>query len=282
LRPFYPSTFGSYYEPFLGSGAVFFDLLASGALESRPVLLSDQNPDLIGTWLRVRDSVGPLIAALTRLAGGHARGGAEHYRRIRDGRFNPARQAWLAEGADPAAYTVDMAAIFLYLNRTGYNGLFRVNRRGAFNVPPGRYEKPTICDAAHLRAVSAALAAPGVSIELAPFHTAALRARRGDFVYCDPPYVPLTRTANFRGYTAGGFDEGEQARLQEVVLTLAHRGVHVLVSNSSAPLVVELYGNREASAAGLRLLSVPARRAINTRADRRGLIDETLVTNYGA
>ena len=139
LRPVYPSTFGVYHEPFLGSGAVFFDLVARGHLDNRPAVLTDENPDLIGTWLRVRDSVGLVLAALERLARGHARDGADHYRRVRDRQFNPARRQWYDAGADLAAYRPEMAAMLIYLNRTGYNGLFRVNRAGGFNVPPGRY-----------------------------------------------------------------------------------------------------------------------------------------------
>lgn len=280
LRPFYPTVFGTYHEPFLGSGAVFFDLVAQGTLANRAAVLTDENPDLIGTWLRVRDSVDELLAHLAALARGHARGGAAHYRRVRDRRFNPARRAWADAGADLGAYGPDLAAMLIYLNRTGYNGLFRVNRSGAFNVPPGRYVRPRIADAELLRAVAAALSAPGITISLAPFEAVLTRARTGDFVYLDPPYAPLTATASFRSYTARGFGDADQARVQQVVLELALRGVHVLLSNSSAPLVVDLFEGREDTrAAGLEVYRVPARRAINTRADRRGVVDELLVTN---
>jgi DNA adenine methylase len=280
LRPFYPAGFARYHEPFLGSGAVFFDLVARGALGERDAVLTDENPDLIGTWLRVRDSVGEVLAVLERLARGHASGDAAHYRRVRDRQFNPARQAWYAAGADVDRYAPDLAAMFIYLNRTGYNGLFRVNRAGGFNVPPGRYVRPRIADPTLLRAVSATLSSPQVRLSLAPFESVLERASAGDFVYLDPPYAPLTTTANFRSYTARGFSEADQARVQRVMLTLAARGVHVLLSNSSAPLIVELFERRaEARAAGLRVYRVPARRAINTRADRRGVVEELLVSN---
>jgi DNA adenine methylase len=280
LRSFYPAGFATYHEPFLGSGAVFFDLVARGDLGNRDAVLTDENPDLIGTWLRVRDSVGEVLAVLEHLASGHSRGDATHYRRVRDRQFNPARQAWFAAGADVERYGPDLAAMLIYLNRTGYNGLFRVNRAGGFNVPPGRYVRPRIADEKLLRAVSATLCSPRVTLLLAPFESVLDRARAGDFVYLDPPYAPLTTTANFRSYTASGFSEADQTRVQRVMLALAARGVHVLLSNSSAPLIVELFEHRaEARAAGLQVYRVPARRAINTRPDRRGVIDELLVTN---
>lgn len=281
LRTYYPARIGAYHEPFLGSGAVFFDLWASGRLAGRPVWLSDENPDLVGSYIRVRDSVGDLIPALERLADGHARGGRQFYYEVRDGLFNPERSAWWAAGGRPDAYPVELAAALLYLNRTGYNGLFRLNKRGGYNVPAGRYARPRIVDAGRLRAVAAVLAAPGVSVTCQPFEAAGARAERGDFVYFDPPYAPLGVTANFRHYTAGGFSDDDQARLQALAVQLAGAGVHVLLSNSSAEVIVRLYGHRSARAAGLRIRRVAARRAINTRADRRGPVDELLVSNLG-
>src|SRR5262249_37350149 len=129
----------------------------------------------------------------------HARGEACYYD-VRDRRFNPVR----ASRAD-AQYAPELAAMFIYLNRTGFNGLFRLNRRGEFNVPAGRYVNPRICDAAHVRSVAAALSAPRVTLECASFDGAIADAGAGDFVYCDPPYAPLSRTAAFAHYTAGGF-----------------------------------------------------------------------------
>jgi len=160
LRRFYPARFGTYHEPFLGSGAVFFDLAARGDAPGHPAVLTDENPDLIGCYLRVRDSVQDVVAALQRLARGHARGGVDHYLRVRDHRFNPERRAWRDRGARLDAYGPDLAAMFIYLNRTGYNGLYRVNRSGDFNVPPGRYVRPRIVDEDLLMDVAAALAAP--------------------------------------------------------------------------------------------------------------------------
>lgn len=280
LRRFYPSRFATYHEPFLGSGAVFFDLVGRGDLAARAAVLTDENPDLIGCYLRVRDSVDDVIGGLERLERGHTSGGADHYRRVRDQRFNPRRLAWRKAGGSLDGYGPDLAAMLIYLNRTGYNGLFRVNQSGGFNVPPGRYSNPRITDAELLRQVSATLSAPGMRVSLGSFESVVDRAAAGDFVYFDPPYAPLSPTANFRSYTARGFTDADQARLQQVAVTLAERGVSVLLSNSTAPVVLDLFeGDGAARAAGLRAVRVPARRAINTRADRRGLVEELLVTN---
>jgi DNA adenine methylase len=278
LRTYYPGRIEAYHEPFLGSGAVFFDVRASGRLASVPVWLSDENPDLVGCYLRVRDAVAAVIAELERLAAGHADRGATFYYEVRDCHFNPARAAWAARGGQPEDYPVELAAALIYLNRTGYNGLFRLNRSGGYNVPAGRYLRPAIVKGDRLRAASAALAAPGVSIQCAPFHDAVAGALPGAFVYFDPPYAPLGRTANFRSYTANGFSDADQARLQALAVDLAGRGVHVLLSNSSAPSIEQLYKGTTAASAGLRLRRVPARRAINTRADRRGFVDEVVVS----
>jgi DNA adenine methylase len=283
LRRFYPPRFATYHEPFLGSGAVFFDLVDRGDLAARAALLTDENPDLIGCYLRIRDSVDAVIGGLERLEQGHTSGGADHYRRVRDERFNPHRQAWRTAGGSLDAYGPDLAAMLIYLNRTGYNGLFRVNQSGGFNVPPGRYVNPRITDGDLLRQVSATLAAPGVRLSLGSFETVVDRAAAGDFVYFDPPYAPLSPTANFRSYTARGFTDADQARLQQVAVTLAERGVTVLLSNSTAPVVLELFeADGAARAAGLRAVRVRARRAINTRPGRRGVVEELLVTNVAA
>ena len=181
LRRFYPPRFATYHEPFLGSGAVFFDLVGRGDLAARAAVLTDENPDLIGCYLRVRDSVDAVIGGLERLERGHTTGGADHYRRVRDQRFNPRRQAWRKAGGSLDAYGPDLAAMLIYLNRTGYNGLFRVNQSGGFNVPPGRYLKPRITDADLLRQVSATLSAPGVRLSLGSFESGRGPCRRRRF-----------------------------------------------------------------------------------------------------
>lgn len=199
---------------------------------------------------------------------------------MRDTRFNPLRAAWRHAGSDIATCSAELAAMLIDLNRTGYNGLFRLNSTGEYNVPPGRYDRPRIVDRALLAEVSSLLARPNVRVERAPFDRVAADAGAGDFVYFDPPYAPLSATANFRGYTGRGFADAEQQRLQEVLIGLAERGVLVLLSNSTAPAVTGLYeDNARARAAGLRAWRVPARRAVNSKATGRGTVDELVVSN---
>ena len=279
IRRFYPDAFGAYIEPFFGSGAVFFDLHAQGRLRDRDVVLVDSNPDLIGCYDTVRSVPIEVASELDALASAHARGGRAHYYRVRDDCFNPLRDR-LRQPDGRITYTPELAAMLIYLNRTGFNGLFRVNKRGAFNVPPGRYERPRIADRDKLSRAADALSGPRVRLLWGSFESVRDIAAAGDFVYCDPPYAPLSRTASFTAYTAPRFDDADQQRLQELVVALARRGCHVLVSNSTADPIAALYErNTAARAAGLRALRVPARRAINSNAARRGPVEEFLITN---
>jgi len=281
LRRHYPESFDRYIEPFLGSGAVFFDLLSAGRLVDRVVTLADANPDLIGCYRAVRDEPEAVIAALGRLEREHRARGSECYYDVRDRRFNPARAA-AAHGPATARYDATLAAMFIYLNRTGFNGLFRLNRSGGFNVPAGRYTDPAICDPEHIRSVARALSSGRVTLVCMPFETALADAGAGDFVYCDPPYAPVSRTAQFAHYTAGGFGESDQARLLTALLTGARRGASILLSNSSAAAMVKAYTALPVRQAGLVLHRVPARRAINSRAALRGPVDELILTNAPA
>jgi DNA adenine methylase len=280
LRRHYPPSFTRYVEPFLGSGAVFLDCHNAGLLDAKDVHLSDINADVIGCYRMVRDDVEGVIAVLSRLEEQHAVNGRATFYDVRDRQFNELRRDVLA-ATDPAAeYTPALAAMLIYLNRTGYNGLFRLNSRGRFNVPAGRYSTVTICDAPNLRRLSAALCRPGLTLETLTFDAALERVAAGDFVYLDPPYAPVSRTSHFTSYTAGKFGPSEQARLQQSVLALARRGASVLLSNSVAPDIRRLYAdNAEARSAGLRALTVRARRAINSRASLRGAVREYLITN---
>jgi DNA adenine methylase len=277
LRRFFPARVDRYHEPFFGSGAVFFDLCTSGRLDPSRARISDDNADLVGTYLRVRDATAALLKALGDLAEGHEHEGRAHYYRVRDELFNPRRAQWVEQGGNPDLYPVDVAAMLLYLNRTGYNGLFRLNSSGEFNVPAGRYDAPKIVNEDRLRAAAAVLTHAALS--RARFDAALTQARTGDLVYLDPPYAPLSRTSSFRAYTATGFDHAEQRLLRDEVVRLAAKGVHVVLSNSTAPEVVALYETEAARDAGLRCYRVAARRAINTRADRRGTVMELVVAN---
>jgi DNA adenine methylase len=239
-----PSTFGRYHEPFLGGGALFFHLRPTRAV------LSDTNARLIRTWTGIRDQVEDVIALLREYP----------YER----EFFQAMRATAIDGCTDA----EVAAWFIYLNRTGFNGLYRVNRHNVFNVPFGAYTRPLICDPENLRAVSLRLAETELHVE--DFARVLDRAEPGDFVYFDPPYVPLTATSSFTSYTADGFSMAEQARLRDTAHQLKLRGVHVLLSNSSAPAVHELY-------AGFERTPVAATRAINCDASRRGAVMELLL-----
>jgi len=169
--------------------------------------------------------------------------------------------------------------MLIFLNRTGFNGLFRLNRGGRFNVPAGRYTEPRICDAPHLRQVAMIFRGRNLTITHRSFDETLAAVGRGDFVYCDPPYAPLTRTANFANYTADGFTAFDQQRLQQAVIAACRRGAQVVVSNSSAPEIVTIYSGHDAVTAGLHIRRVPARRAINSRPSARGPVDELIISN---
>jgi DNA adenine methylase len=279
LRRYYPAAFARYFEPFLGSGAVFLDFHNRGLLEGHAVHLSDINVDVIGCYRMVRDAVDAVIAELTVLDEGHRADGDRHFYAVRDQRFNAIRRDVHASIDPVTAYTPALAAMLIYLNRTGYNGLFRLNRSGAFNVPAGRYADPSICDSEHIRSVARALGAEQVTLECGRFDETIAVARARDFVYCDPPYAPLSRTASFAQYTAAGFGALDHRRLQKAIFEAARRGALVLVSNSSAPEIEAGYSAPSARTAGLVVQRVPARRAINSRAARRGPVDELIITN---
>jgi DNA adenine methylase len=284
LEQYYPAAFRRYLEPFVGSGAVFFHLASAGVLDGRSVRLSDVNTDLIGCYRAVRDETGSVIDALQVLEREHRRRGDACYYDVRDVRFNPARAKLMADnggsGKSAAAhYPPVLAAMLIFLNRTGFNGLFRLNRLGEFNVPAGRYREPRICDPEHIQAVADVLRRPGIAIEHRGFEEALAEAAAGDFVYCDPPYAPLSRTSSFASYTAAGFASLDQLRLMEAVIHACRRGARVVMSNSSAPEIESAYRTRAARQAKIAIHRVPARRAINSRAASRGPVDELIITN---
>ncbi len=283
LAEHYPPSFSRYVEPFVGSGAVFFDLLNTGRLTRCEILLCDVNPDLIGCYWTVRNRTDDVIRELSALAREYRRSGSECYYDVRDRRFNPSRADLQSQSSNAeevaSRYTPELAAMLIFLNRTGFNGLFRLNRRGGFNVPAGRYTDPRICDEAHIHAVGSALRRPRVSIQLSPFHETLDDCTRGDFVYCDPPYAPLSRTSSFANYTANGFTSFDQLRLQRAVVAACSRGARVVVSNSSAAEILKAYTTLDALKVQLRISRVPARRAINSRATSRGPVDELIISN---
>lgn len=277
LRRFYPPRFRHYWEPFLGSAAVFFDLRGLGLTAGRAVTLMDCNPDLIACYKTVRDDVETVIHELERLAANHDALGSANYYAVRDQCFNRQRRELIARGRT-VAYPPSLAAMFIYLNRTGYNGLFRLNASGDFNVPAGRYLKPRICDPANLRQVSTAL--KDACLECAGFERVLETAEPEDFLYFDPPYAPLSRTASFTSYTAGGFGLEEQKQLRRAMVALARRGCHIMLSNSTAREIGELYADDpEVARAGIRCHEALARRSINSNPGRRGVVTEFIITN---
>jgi DNA adenine methylase len=277
LRRYVPRDFPAYHEPFLGSGALFFDLWRSGRLHGTACHLGDANPDLVGVYRALAGDTENVIERLRLLAGEHQREGASTYYRVRDEVFNPERRT--RQRARPSSYPAHLAAMFIYLNRTGYNGLFRLNSQGDFNVPVGRYAAPRICDEPTLRAAAAVLRSPSVTLHHRTFTAVADTAGPGDLVYFDPPYAPLSATSRFTSYTSGSFSEEDQRALQQLAVQLAERGCVVVVSNSTAALVTDLYRAPEARRAGFKAHRIPARRAINSKATRRGTIDEYIISN---
>lgn len=240
---------GTYFEPFVGGGAVFFELVRHERIAR--ARLFDRNRELVETYRVVRDRVDDVIEALAA-----HKNDEEHYYAVR--------------ALDPKTLSpVERAARTIFMNRVGYNGLYRVNASGLFNVPFGRYAKPKICDVDTLRAASKALARADLAV--ADFEEALEDVRPGDVVYLDPPYVPVSKTANFTAYAQNPFGEEEHARLARVFAQLVDRGAVVLLSNSDTKLSRELYR-------GFKIDTVEATRAINSKSDRRGVVTEVLVT----
>ena len=255
IREHIPETFNSYYEPFLGAGAVFFDLLPTKAI------VNDFNEQLMLTYRVIRDSVDELIRILDIHK---ARNSRDYFYEIRALDRNKHVFDLLPD--------VDKAARLIYLNKTCFNGLYRVNSRGEFNAPYGRYKNPTICEAEVLRAVSHYLNSHEVQLLCKDFADAVADASRGDFVYFDPPYFSSDNT-NFTSYQAEGFDASEQERLRDVFAELSDRGVKCLLSNSDTEFIRELYS-------GFEVRTVSAIRAINADVNGRGRVNEVLVRNW--
>lgn len=252
LREHLPLEFGRYYEPFVGGGAVFFDLVARrGVFDAK---LGDNNQLLVAAYLGVRDRVEEVIRLLSGM-----RYDRKKYYALRS------QKDLFASGS-----TEEFAARFIYFNRAGFNGLWRVNKNGRFNVPFGRYTNPTICDADGLRAASAAL--QEVTVSAGDFERSVTRAKPGDLVYFDPPYVPLGGTSDFTAYTKDGFTLRDQERLHDLAFTLKRSGVRVVLSNSDTPAVRDLYRR------GWKLHPIQARRNINSKASKRGAVGELIIT----
>ena len=264
FEPLYPKKFGNYFEPFVGSGAVFFHIRktdhAKKSMYSEPkreYFLSDSNPDLINVYKDVRDNLNDLIRRLKIHKVKHDED-TNYYYEVRD-EFNRK-----SEG-------IERSAQFIYLNKTCFNGLYRVNSKGEFNVPKGSYKNPVIANEKVLKEASRLL--QGVKIECMPFEKTEKLPEKGDFIYLDPPYFPLSPTASFTSYTQQDFSADDQKRLSEYYRRLDAKGCLLMLSNSDTDYIKGLYE-------GYDIQKVLATRMINCNASGRGKIFEVVVRNY--
>ncbi|MBF2077798.1 MAG: DNA adenine methylase [Synechococcales cyanobacterium T60_A2020_003] len=247
---FFPPSFHTYYEPFLGGGAIFFHL----AHRINHAVLTDINPELVNVYRCIRDHVEAVIERL-----------AEH-------RQNHGKDYYYTMRSLVSTCPIERAARFIYLNKTCFNGLYRENSQGQFNVPIGRYKNPGIFDPDLLCAASAAL--QSAELFLGSFESVVEQAyTEHDFVYFDPPYYPISPTSSFTKYNRYAFTETDQIHLRDTFRTLASRGVQVMLSNSDCDFIRDLY-------AGFNIHTISATRLINCNAKRRGKISEVLVTSY--
>ena len=255
ISPLLPKRITSYCEPFLGGGAVLFSIQPSKAI------VNDLNSDLITVYEVIRDDVEELIDNLKK-----HENSSENFYTIRDMDRNKETYAAMSK--------VERASRLIYLNKTCFNGLFRVNSSGEFNSPFGHYKNPNIVNEPVLRAVNKYFSSSNITFCNEDFAVTLGRISKGSFVYLDPPYDPVSDTANFTGYNRGGFDRNEQIRLKQCCDELTQRGVKFMLSNSATTFIKELYKDYDISI-------VQAKRAINSDASKRGAIEEVLIRNYG-
>lgn len=258
ITKYMPKNFSRYYEPFVGGGAVFFEL------QNNKSTINDFNTELILAYKAIRDNLDELIDSLRIHEKNNS---SDYYYQVRE---------WDRNGIIENKSNVERAARFIFLNKTGFNGLFRVNSQNQINTPYGRYKNPAIVNESVLKAVNNFLNKSGIKILNGDFEDAIKGAKKGDFVYFDPPYAPMVEDQqSFVGYTLNGFGTKEQERLRDLVNKLTVRGVYVMVSNSSVPYIHEIYKEYEDTT-----VVVPASRNINSKGTGRGKVDEVLIMNY--
>lgn len=257
LRNNMPENYNKYYEPFIGGGALFFDVTPKDAV------INDFNSELILTYKVIRDDVQNLIEQLKIHANNNSK---EYYYGVRsadrDGRYEKMNDT-------------EKAARLLYMLRVNFNGLYRVNSKGQFNTPYGSYKHPKIVDEMLLIKISEYLKKSNVRIMSGDFKKAVADVSAGDFVYFDPPYAPVSDTSNFTAYTSEGFGIEEQGRLRDTFVELDKRGAYVMLSNSSVPIIHELYHDYADTT-----IIVGATRMINSKATGRGKVNEVIIKNY--
>ena len=255
LMKYKPQNFKKYFEPFLGGGAMLFSLAPEKAV------INDNNLELINMYNVIKTSPEKLVACLEEHQENNSK---EYYLHIR---------GLDRDGTIETMNDVQKAARLIYMLKVDFNGLYRVNKKGQFNVPYGRYKNPKIADASRIYAISSYFNNNDISILGGDFEKAVECASRGDLVYFDPPYIPLNETSNFTSYTKEGFGLVEQKRLRNLFFNLSDKGVYVMLSNSDTELTRDLY-------AGAIIHSVSANRAINSNAQKRGKVGEVIITNY--
>ena len=253
ILKYVPRDIERYYEPFIGGGALLF------ALSPHRAVVGDSNAELINCYRVIRDSVDGLIEAL------------KDHRNDKDYFYQVRR--WDRDKSYFQRSEVERAARVVFLNKTCYNGLYRVNQRGEFNAPFGRYKNPRILDEQALRSISCFLNSSDSEILCSDFSDTVKTATSRDFIYFDPPYDPVSQTASFTGYSLGGFDRLEQERLKQVIDSLSCKGCRVLLSNSDTEFIRGLYRS-------YRMIAVQASRAINSKGAKRGKVGELLIMNY--
>ena len=258
LEKNFPKQFGTYFEPFLGGGAVLFDLLAK-----KPNLkcsVSDLNSDLVLAYVTIRDKLGRLIESLENHSKNYHKDSIDYYYEVR--KQEPKSQ-------------IEKVSRLLFLNKTCFNGLYRVNSKGKFNVPLGRYTNPNIVNRENLIIASKFLQSERIKISCRDFESILKDAKKGDFVYFDPPYQPVSDTANFTSYTHRDFTEDDLQRLADLANQLNSKGVHVLLSNSNTKIVKKIFSSKK-----WKVKEIAVNRAINSNSQKRTGHKEVLIKNY--
>jgi len=257
-----PQFYARYFEPFLGGGAVFFYMISNKSMRSEAHLI-DINKELINTYHVIKSNVEELIVILSKYQEVYNNSPVKSYYDLRD-KF------------DPSATNIEKAARTIALNKTCYNGLYRVNRNGEFNVPIGRYKKPAICDSENLRNISNALLNSRTHLYLSDYSAVLVdKTKKDDFIYLDPPYDPMSTTPKFTGYTECGFKDKDQRDLALIFIKLTDRGCKVLLSNSDTLYIRELYKDFSRHTHQIKAL-----RSINSSSSKRTGHNELLISNY--
>lgn len=253
-----PESFGTYYEPFLGGGALLFHILTDK--NGQKCSISDLNSDLVLAYTTIRDRVDSLIASLKNHEKNYQKDSESYYYSIREN--NPRSE-------------IEKTSRLIFLNRTCFNGLYRVNSKGKFNVPLGKYSNPNIVNEENLRAVSSILQSSRISIKCRDFEAVLRDAKKGDLIYFDPPYQPVSATANFTSYTNKDFTYDDLTRLAELCLKLDSRGCNVLLSNSDSKEVADIFSKNP-----WKITRIEANRSINSNSKKRTGHFELLIKNY--